>query len=54
VGQGKVKRNEVITRNEETGQTHTRKVEELAGTSEEDAIRKSSQATFILPTDRKT
>jgi hypothetical protein len=46
MGQGK--------RNEEVEQTDTQEEEKLAGTSADDAIRKSSQATFILSSDRKT
>jgi hypothetical protein len=40
--------------NEEAGQTNTRKEEKLDGTSTEDDIRKSSQESFVLSTDRKT
>jgi hypothetical protein len=39
---------------EEVEQTNTWKEEKLAGTSTEDAIRKSSQAAFILSSDRRT
>jgi hypothetical protein len=52
--QGKEQRNKVTTRNEEVGQINTQVEEELAGTSTVSAIRKSSHATFILSTDRRT
>jgi hypothetical protein len=39
--------------NEEAEQTDTRREENLAGTSTEDATRRSSQATFILPAEKK-
>jgi hypothetical protein len=48
MGQGKKGRNKVTSRNEEAEQTNYRKGRKLVGTSLEDAIRKSSQATFIL------
>jgi hypothetical protein len=51
--QGKERWNKVTTRNEEVGQTNTRKEGKVAGTSTEDAIRKSSQPNFISSTDRK-
>jgi hypothetical protein len=50
MGQGKEMRNKVTTRNGEVGQTNTRE-EKLAGTSTEDAVWKSSQATFTLSTE---
>jgi hypothetical protein len=52
VGQGKERRNKVTTRNDEVGLTNVRMEEKLAGTSAEDAVRKSSHATFVS-TDRK-
>jgi hypothetical protein len=47
MGQGKERRDKVMAGNEEVGQTNTGKEEKLAGTSREDAIRKSSLATSI-------
>jgi hypothetical protein len=44
----------VTVKNEGVGQTYTRQEENLAGTSTEDAIRNSSQATFVLSTDRNS
>jgi hypothetical protein len=54
VGQGKRLQNKVASGNEEVGQTNTRTEGKLSGASAEDDIRKSSRATFILLTDRKT
>jgi hypothetical protein len=54
MGQGRERRNEVTNGNEEVGQTDTRQEVKTAGTSTEDAVRKNSQATLIMPTDRKT
>jgi hypothetical protein len=49
-----VGQNKVTNRNEQLGQTNTQKAERLAGTSTEDAIRKISEAIFVLSTNRKT
>jgi hypothetical protein len=54
MGQGNEPRNKVTTGNEEVEQTNTRKEEQLAGTSTDDATTKRSQATFIFSTDGKT
>jgi hypothetical protein len=48
MGQGKERRNAVTTADKGVGQTNSRKEETWAGTSTEDAIRKSSQATFCI------
>jgi hypothetical protein len=53
-GQGKERRNNVTTGNDEVGQTDTRTEVKLAPTSTEHAIRQSSQAAFTLSIDRKT
>jgi hypothetical protein len=53
VGQGKERRNKVITGNEEVAHTNTLKGDSLAGTSTEDAISKRSQATFIITSYRR-
>jgi hypothetical protein len=45
MGQRKERQNKVTTRNKEDGQTNTRKKEKPAGTSTQEAIRKSYQAT---------
>jgi hypothetical protein len=50
----KERQNKVTTRNGQVGQANTRKEEKFAGISTEDAIGKSSQATYILSADRKT
>jgi hypothetical protein len=47
MGQGKERRSTVTIRNVESEQTNTQKEEKFAGTSTEDVIKKSSQATFI-------
>jgi hypothetical protein len=47
MGHGKERRSNVTIRNDEGGQRNTRNEEKLAGTSTEDVIRKSSEATFI-------
>jgi hypothetical protein len=52
--QGKGQENKIAFGNEEVGQTNKRKEEKLAGTSIEDAIRRSSHATFISSTNRRT
>jgi hypothetical protein len=54
MGQGNQRRSKDTNRNEEVRQGNSRKEEKLAGTSTVDAIRKSSQASFILSIDRKT
>jgi hypothetical protein len=54
MGQEMKRRNEVTSGNEEVGQTNARKEDKLAVTSPEDAIGKSSQATSVLSTCRKT
>jgi hypothetical protein len=46
-------RNQVTTRNQETGRTNTGKEEILAATCTQHVIRKSSQAVFILSADKK-
>jgi hypothetical protein len=48
--QGTQRRKKVTSGNKEVGLTDTRKGEELAGTSAEDTIRKSSQENLILST----
>jgi hypothetical protein len=54
VAQGKERRNKGTTRNEEVGQTNTRKEEELAGISTEDAIRKAPrQLLYYQPIGRR-
>jgi hypothetical protein len=54
MGQGNELRNKDTNRNEKVAQANSRKEEKLVGTSKEEAIRKSSHATFILSTERKT
>jgi hypothetical protein len=46
---GKGRRNKFTTTVQEDGKTNTQKEEKLAVTFTEDIIRKSSQATVILP-----
>jgi hypothetical protein len=48
MGYGQERRHKFTAENEEFGKTNTRNEDKLAGTSTEDAFRRSSQITFLL------